>query len=122
MASQVSEKVKKKRRELAMAEQLKVARSISESFLGRELRVLVEKAARAEELANVSSWEHGLILNKKQAPLPRGSYLVGRGEPDAPDIDGRVFIRGGTLPIGEFARVKVIGHTDYDLIAEPLIS
>ena len=42
-----------------------------------------------------------------------------RGEADAPDIDGRVYIRG-KLPIGEFAQVKVIGHTDYDLIAEPV--
>ena len=48
-----------------------------------------------------------------------GSYLVGRGEADAPDIDGRVYVRG-KLPIGEFAQVKVIGHTDYDLIAEPV--
>ena len=48
-----------------------------------------------------------------------GNYLVGRGEADAPDIDGRVYIRG-KLPIGEFARVKIIGHTDYDLIAEPV--
>jgi ribosomal protein S12 methylthiotransferase len=43
---------------------------------------------------------------------------VARGEADAPDIDGRVYIRG-ELPIGRFANVRVIGHTDYDLIAEP---
>jgi ribosomal protein S12 methylthiotransferase len=49
----------------------------------------------------------------------QGQYLVGRGEADAPDIDGRVYVRG-RLPVGEFARVKVIGHTDYDLIAEPV--
>jgi ribosomal protein S12 methylthiotransferase len=47
------------------------------------------------------------------------NYLVGRGEADAPDIDGRVYIRG-RLPVGEFAQVKVVGHTDYDLIAAPL--
>jgi ribosomal protein S12 methylthiotransferase len=48
-----------------------------------------------------------------------GNYLVARGEADAPDIDGRVYVRG-VLPIGEFANVKIIGHTDYDLIAEPV--
>jgi ribosomal protein S12 methylthiotransferase len=48
----------------------------------------------------------------------KGRYLIARGEADAPDIDGRVYVRG-RLPVGEFARVKVIGHTDYDLIAEP---
>ena len=47
------------------------------------------------------------------------NYLVGRGEADAPDIDGRVYIRGES-PVGEFAKVKVIGHTDYDLIAAPI--
>ncbi|MGD0252123.1 MAG: hypothetical protein ABSC01_05455 [Verrucomicrobiota bacterium] len=45
------------------------------------------------------------------------SYFTARGEADAPDIDGRVYVRG-RLPIGEFARVKVVGYTDYDLIAE----
>ena len=43
--------------------------------------------------------------------------MIARGEADAPDIDGRVYVRG-ELPTSEFARVKVIGHTDYDLIAE----
>ena len=51
----------------------------------------------------------------------KGHYFVARGEADAPDIDGRVYIRAtrGSLPVGQFVRVKVIGHTDYDLIAEP---
>ncbi|HTQ52245.1 MAG TPA: hypothetical protein VMJ12_16175 [Candidatus Acidoferrales bacterium] len=44
---------------------------------------------------------------------------MARGEADAPDIDGRVYIRSN-LPIGNFARVKIIAHTDYDLIAEPV--
>ena len=54
----------------------------------------------------------------KNSKLKTQNYLVARGEADAPDIDGRVYVRG-RLPVGEFARVKVIGHTDYDLIAEP---
>ena len=44
--------------------------------------------------------------------------VAARGEADAPDIDGRVFVRG-VFRTGEFAQVKVVGHTDYDLIAEP---
>ena len=48
----------------------------------------------------------------------RGKYLIARGEADAPDIDGRIYIAGSKLPVGEFATVKVIGHTDYDLIAK----
>jgi ribosomal protein S12 methylthiotransferase len=103
--------------------------------------VLVEGHANEEQLrqANVSSWEHGLVreaetLNPSAfasgygATAPKRSeggqpstlnYLIARGEADAPDIDGRVYVRG-KLPIGEFAQVKIVGHTDYDLIAEPV--
>jgi ribosomal protein S12 methylthiotransferase len=123
MAGQLSDKVKQQRRELAMAAQHKVAIAVSESFVGREIKVLIEGEANARQLqgANVSSWEHGLIRETdKHTSQMKGKYFVGRGEADAPDIDGRVYVRGGKLPIGEFAKVKVIGHTDYDLIAEPV--
>ena len=122
MSGQIPDKLKQKRRELAMAAQHKVAVAVSENFVGRELKVLVEGEANAKQLqsANVSSWEHGLIReNDKHTSQMKGNYFVGRGEADAPDIDGRVYIRG-QLPVGEFARVKIIGHTDYDLIAKPV--
>ena len=119
----LSAKVKQKRRELAMAAQHKVAIAVSEAFAGRELKVLIEGEANAKQLqgANVSSWEHGLIRETdRHTAQMKGHYFVGRGEADAPDIDGRVYVRAskGALPVGRFARVKVIGHTDYDLIAE----
>ena len=100
MAGQLSEKVKAARRDRAMAAQLAVARSVAAACVGRELKVLVEgeTTPRAKGL--------------------KGRHLVARGEADAPDIDGRVYVRG-RLPVGEFARVRVTGHTDYDLIAEP---
>jgi ribosomal protein S12 methylthiotransferase len=122
MSGQISDKTKQKRRELAMAAQHKVAVAVSESFVGREIKVLVEGEANAKQLqrANVSSWEHGLIRETdKHTAQMEGNYFVGRGEADAPDIDGRVYVHG-KLSIGKFARVKVIGHTDYDLIAEPV--
>ncbi len=120
MEKQIPDRMKQRRRELAMAEQHKVARAVAESFVGRELRVLVEGAASARELqkANISSWEHGLIRESDTATAQlTGRYLIARGEADAPDIDGRVYIRG-KLPVGQFAKVRVVGHTDYDLIAE----
>jgi ribosomal protein S12 methylthiotransferase len=119
MERQISDSVKKKRRTVAMGEQLKVARAISESFAGRTIKVLTEKTAEARELqnANISSWEHGLIRNAQPAAPLSGTYHVARGEADAPDIDGRVYIRG-RVPLGEFVSVKIIGHTDYDLVAE----
>jgi len=121
MAGQIPDKVKKQRRELVMAAQHKIARQVSESFVGREIKVLVEGNADAEQLqsANVTSWEYGLIREPEtqNSKFKIQNYLLARGEADAPDIDGRVYVRG-KLPIGEFARVKIIGHTDYDLIAE----
>ncbi len=124
MAGQLSDKVKQKRRELAMAAQHKVAIAVSESFVGREIKVLIEGEANAKQLqsANVSSWEHGLMREPeaRHSSLATRHFLIGRGEADAPDIDGRVYIRGGKLPVGQFTKVKVIGHTDYDLIAEPV--
>jgi ribosomal protein S12 methylthiotransferase len=122
MAGQISDKVKQRRRELAMAAQHRIAKEVSEAFVGRTLKVLVEGKASAKQLAaaNVSSWEHGLMreVDTSGTKLPAGEFLVARGEADAPDIDGRIYIRG-QLPVGQFAKVKIIGHTDYDLIAKP---
>ncbi len=123
MAQQLTPKQRQKRREQAMAAQHEVAINVAETFVGRTLKVLVEGEATPKQIeaARVSSWEHGLI---RQADSGKGSklkakvrYLVARGEADAPDIDGRVYLRG-ELPVGKFAQVKIVGHTDYDLIAE----
>jgi ribosomal protein S12 methylthiotransferase len=134
MTGQIPDKVKQQRHKLAMAEQHKIARQVSESFVGRTLKVLVEGKTDEKQLqqANISSWEHGWnraegSAGVSPAPGQRGKIGEGRrdacatftarGEADAPDIDGRVYVRG-KLPIGEFARVKIVGHTDYDLIAK----
>ena len=121
MESQLTEKQKEHRREKAMATQLEISQEIAASQVGKTLRVLVEKEANEEEInqADLSSWEHGLIRSESsENKIKFGNYLIARGEVDAPDIDGRVLIKGN-LPIGEFAKVRIIGHTDYDLIAEP---
>jgi ribosomal protein S12 methylthiotransferase len=121
MAGQLPDKIKQQRRERAMAAQHEVAVQVAENFVGRTIKVLVEGEANAKQLqaANVSSWEHGLMRGPDEHTAQlKGRYLVARGEADAPDIDGRVYLRG-KLPLGSFAKVKVIGHTDYDLIAEP---
>jgi ribosomal protein S12 methylthiotransferase len=121
MAGQVPDKVRRQRRDRAMGAQHEVAIRVARSFVGRTLKVLVEKEATTSELrrARLSSWEHGLIRSSEHAAArPKGPCLIARGEADAPDIDGRVYVRG-QLPLGKFARVKVTGHTDYDLLAEP---
>ena len=122
MAGHVSQPIKMKRRQLAMAEQQRIAREISASLVGRTLPVLAEHEATAKELqsAQVTSWEHGLLRQSDPGASQafRGRYLVARSEADAPDIDGRVYVRG-SLPVGQFARVRIVGHTDYDLLAAP---
>jgi ribosomal protein S12 methylthiotransferase len=123
MEGQISEALKKKRRDQGMAAQLKVAREVAQSFVGRELRVLVEGPASQEALAraSVSSWEHGLVRGGSGNLQEKGTrgVFIARGEADAPDIDGRVYVRG-KMQAGQFARVRVVGHTDYDLLAEPV--
>jgi ribosomal protein S12 methylthiotransferase len=121
MEGHIAAAVKKRRQQRAMAEQLKIARQISAARVGSEAVVLVEREAGARDLesAQVRSWEHGLIRSasgKTSVPVGRGRYWVARSEADAPDIDGRVYLRGEAAA-GEFARVRIIGHTDYDLIA-----
>jgi len=43
---------------------------------------------------------------------------VARAEGDAPDIDGRVYVPL-TLPVGDFAEVRITGAEEYDLLALP---
>ncbi len=126
MEAQVPDAVKKRRQKLAMAEQLTIARRISGSFAGREMDVLVEREVPLEKETspkttsapgNTASSVPQLHPTRPRLRMDAESILVARGEADAPDIDGRVYIRG-KLPLGQFARVKIIGHTDYDLIAE----
>lgn len=119
MAGQIPEQVRAERRDAAMAAQLAVSREIGAAFVGREMRVLVEREVTAREFrgAKVKSWEHRLIRRNGSSQPGRGPIFVARGEADAPDIDGRVYVRGKVVP-GDFARVTITGHTDYDLLAE----
>ncbi len=110
MEQQVPVATRRRRRERAMAVQREISARIMAGFVGRQLRVLVEGPARPDDVARV--------LGTESDADGRGC-AVARGEADAPDIDGRVYVRGN-LPAGGFAEVRVVAHTDYDLIAEPL--
>jgi ribosomal protein S12 methylthiotransferase len=83
---QLPARLKKQRWHEAMALQREIAAGISATTIGRTLRVLVESPG------------------------------VARGEADAPDIDGRVFVPR-ELPVGEFADVTITGAQGYDLLA-----
>jgi ribosomal protein S12 methylthiotransferase len=121
MENQVPARIKQRRRDLAMAAQREVGRGINAAFVGRVLNVLIEKEAGARDLkgVQVGSWEHGLTRGAdRPAGQRRARCCVARSEADAPEVDGRVYVRG-RFSVGEFARVRIIGHTDYDFIAEP---
>jgi len=123
MAGQVPAREKRRRRDLLLAAQQEVSRAIAASLVGQTLRVLVERRARPAEVRSIRACLSGLA--RQPARPGRGSplgsaetWFVARSQADAPDVDGRVFVRG-MLPVGQFASIRVLGHTDYDLLAEP---
>ncbi len=88
MDHQISPKVKEARWHRVMKLQKEIAATVSKSFTGRTLKALIEEPG------------------------------VARGEADAPDIDGRIYVPL-TLPVGKFVNVKITGYEDYDLLALP---
>jgi ribosomal protein S12 methylthiotransferase len=86
LPDQVAAREKQRRWRRVMALQQGIAADLGRRQVGRTLRVLV------------------------------GEPGVARGEADAPDIDGRVYV-SRSLPVGEFAEVRVTGHRAYDLLA-----
>ena len=88
LEEQIPKKTKEARWHKTMALQQEIAREVSKSYVGRKLKVLVDEAG------------------------------VARGEADAPDIDGRVYVPRD-LPSSEFAEVQINSFHDYDLIALP---
>ena len=62
------------------------------------------------------------ILVMIEGKVADENAYVGRSYRDAPDIDGKVFIRApkGAYREGEFARVQITESMDYDLVGEPV--
>ncbi len=88
MDEQVPAKTKEARWHKLMRLQREIATELGTAQVGRSLRVLVDEPG------------------------------VARGEADAPDIDGRVYVPI-TAPVGDFVEVKITGSEDYDLLALP---
>jgi ribosomal protein S12 methylthiotransferase len=85
---QVPKKIKEARWHRLMQLQQRIASEHGATQVGRTLKVLVEEPG------------------------------VARGEADAPDIDGRIYLPI-TLPVGEFVNVTITGFENYDLLALP---
>jgi ribosomal protein S12 methylthiotransferase len=92
---QISEKVKLERFDTLMGVQKGIAEEINKSYLGKTVEVLID--GKDENAVD--------------------SY-IGRTEGDAPEVDGEVFVKGRGLKPGDFAKVKIAGTMEYDLIGE----
>ena len=92
---QIDEEVKEDRQADIMELQQKIAFNKAEDMIGREVLVMIE----------------GKVADE--------NAYVGRTYRDAPNVDGLIFINTDVeLISGDFAKVKVTGALDYDLIGE----
>lgn len=93
---QVSDRVKQRRFDEAMALQQAISLRRNQRHVGRSLRMLVEGSGTAED----------------GTPL-----VVGRSYRDAPEIDGLIWALG-EAPAGDFVEMQVDRATPYDLWGE----
>ena len=97
MPDQIDEEVKLDRQADLMELQQEIAFDNAQDMVGREVLVMIE----------------GKVADE--------NAYVGRTYRDAPNVDGLIFINTDEeLLSGDFARVKVTGAVDYDLIGELL--
>ena len=95
MTEQIPEEVKEERQAELMELQQEIAFDLAEDMVGREVLVMIE----------------GKIADE--------NAYVGRTYKDAPNVDGLIFINTDEeLMSGDFARVRVTGALEYDLIGE----
>lgn len=89
----VSSEEKERRKNVLMELQREISLNKNESFVGKELKVLVEAV--------------------------EGDFYIGRSYRDAPEVDGEILIHKANteLKLGEFCSVKVIDFDEYDLYA-----
>lgn len=90
MPDQVSFGIKRKRFDRLMTLQQGISLEVNQSWIGRELQVLIEDRQEG--------------------------WLVARSTRDAPEIDGLVFV-DGEAPFGSIHRVRVVDAEPYDLYA-----
>ena len=95
MPDQIAEEVKEERQADLMELQQEISLEKGESRVGQVLTVMIEGKVSGE------------------------SAYIGRTYGDAPKVDGYIFVQTGELLMtGDFARVRVTGALEYDLIGE----
>ncbi len=95
MDGQVPEEIKQERQADLLELQQEIAFELAEKMIGREVLVMIE----------------GKVADE--------NAYVGRTYRDAPDVDGLIFVNTDVeLLSGDFAKVRVTGAAEYDLIGE----
>lgn len=95
MPDQIEESLKEDRRAELMELQQEIAFEQAEDMVGKEVLVMIE----------------GKVADE--------NAYVGRTYKDAPNVDGLIFVNtDAELMSGDFAKVKVTGACEYDLIGE----
>ncbi len=95
LPNQVDEEIKSERHARILEEQMYISQKRLESFIGREIEVVIEEDVDGEEV------------------------YVARSSQDAPEVDGVVYLNTDKeFNIGDFVKVKVIDSMEYDLIGE----
>lgn len=93
MVDQIPEEVKEERRDELMELQQEISYDRGQDRIGQELLVMIE----------------GKVADE--------SAYIGRTYGDAPKVDGYIFVQTGELLMtGDFAKVRVTGALEYDLI------
>ncbi|MGB3368422.1 MAG: 30S ribosomal protein S12 methylthiotransferase RimO [Acidaminobacteraceae bacterium] len=95
LPNQIDEEVKTERHAQILEAQMYISQKKLESFIGREVEVVIEEEVEGEEV------------------------YVARSSQDAPEVDGVVYVNTSKeLNIGDFITVKIIDSMEYDLIGE----
>ncbi|HIW51400.1 MAG TPA: 30S ribosomal protein S12 methylthiotransferase RimO [Candidatus Blautia intestinavium] len=95
MDGQIPEELKEERRDELMELQQEISLEKGNERIGQELLVMIEGKVSEE------------------------SAYIGRTYGDAPNVDGYLFVQTGELLMtGDFAKVRVTGAMEYDLIGE----
>ena len=92
---QIPMRIKKERLKKLMLTQQSISKEINSFYMGKEIEVLIDEIKSG-----------------------RPKIAIGRTKGDAPEIDGKVVIRGDKIKVGKFIKVKVTEASEYDLVGE----
>ncbi len=92
LPDQIPEAISQERRDYLMSLQAPISLARNQRYVGRSIEVLVE--------------EH----------WPAGKGIIGRGRKDAPDVDGRVFVRNAQFSPGQIITAIIEEAHEYDLV------